>query len=118
MMYEEVLKQHEHFGLRYTGKPRHLDETEKAFYVGALIEEVAEYNLAETLEDEYDGLLDILVFALGALLRQGLSPEGIKEVVRANMSKELGPIIGKREEFQLDLFKPEGWQAPNLKSFL
>ena len=113
-----VAKQQEHFGIRYNGKPRHLSNKEKLFYCNAFNEEVTEYFEAKTLEDEYDALIDLLIFAGGALLRHGFSPAGIEEVVNANMKKELGPIQGKREEFELDLKKPEGWQAPDLSRYL
>ena len=118
MLFNLVAKQQEHFGIRYHGKPRHLSNKEKNFYIEAFNEELYEYNAAETLEDEYDALIDLLIFASGALLRHGFSPAGIEEVVKANMKKELGPIKNKREEFELDLRKPEGWQAPDLSRHL
>jgi len=118
MMYEEVKKQHKHFGLLYSGPARSLDIDEKYFYLDAMREEIEEYEASVDLEDEYDALLDLMVFAIGAMLRHGFSPDGIKEVVRANMQKELGPIDGKRQEFELDLRKPSGWTAPDLKKFL
>lgn len=116
--YQLVKEQHNHFGILYQGQPRHLEPEEKIFYHTALTEEVNEYIEARTLEDEFDAILDILVFAYGAMLRQGFSPLGIEEVVRANMQKELGPLTDKRAGFKLDLRKPEGWKAPNLKAYL
>lgn len=116
-IYDLVRLQHSHFGLLYTGEPRHLNPNEKRFYATALNEEVKEYVDAEAMEDEFDALLDILVFAAGALLRHGFPVEGIEEVVRANMSKEIG-TNKKRHDFELDLIKPEGWQAPNLVKYL
>lgn len=116
-IYQAVKKQHKHFGLSYDGKARHLHFKEKKFYNACFIEEADEYFDAETLEDEFDALLDLLVFNLGAMQRHGFDPDGIMEVVKANMNKELGPNT-KRGSFQLDLFKPVGWKAPNLKAFL
>lgn len=117
-MYDTVKKQHEKFGLLYSGAPRHLSQEEKMFYIEAIKEETMEYFQAQTLTDEYDAVLDILVFTIGLMLRHGFDPKGIQEVVRANMTKELGPNLGKRNDFQLDLFKPEGWKAPELGRFL
>lgn len=117
-MYDKVKEQHEHFNIRYKGRPRHLEEEEKKFYHEAFIEEAGEYLEAETLEDEYDAILDLLVFTIGAMLRHGFKPEGIEEVVRANLDKEVGPISGKRNGFHLDLRKPEGWTPPDLRPFL
>lgn len=116
-VYQAVKKQHKHFGLSYEGKARHLDPREKEFYSDCFFEESREYIMAETLEDEFDALLDLMVFNLGAMQRHGFDPDGIMEVVKANMKKELGPNT-KRGSFQLDLFKPKGWTAPNLKAFL
>lgn len=108
-----VREQHRAFGIAYEGEPRHLSLEEKRFRFACFSEESLEYLLAETLEEEYDALLDLLVFVFGTLERQGLPVDGIVDVVRANMMKELGPN-GKRGGFELDLRKPEGWQAPDL----
>ena len=118
MIYKQVKLQHEHFGLKYTGKPRHLSFEEKAFYIEALKEEVSEYEEATGLEDEYDALLDLMVFTVGAMLRHGFPESGIKEVVASNMKKILGPNKNKRNDFELDLIKPRGWKAPNLTRYV
>jgi predicted HAD superfamily Cof-like phosphohydrolase len=116
-LYAAVKKQHKHFNLLYEGPPKHLIHEEKVFYHACLIEEANEYEEAETLEDEFDALLDLTVFTLGAMQRHGFDPDGIMEVVKANMKKQIGPNT-KRGSFQLDLFKPEGWKAPDLSAFL
>lgn len=116
-MYEAVKNQHKHFDILYEGKPRHLDKDEKDFYFNCFLEEAHEYNDAVSFEEEYDAILDLLVFSLGAMLRHGFSPHGIREVVRANMEKVAGPLE-KRGNFKLDLQKPEGWKPPNLEKFL
>ncbi len=115
-MFNLVKKQHKKFGLEYDGGPRHLKKEEKAFYVEALLEEVREYEESNLAIDEYDAILDILVFALGALQRHGFDPKGIEAVVEANMKKELGPLT-KRGSFKLDLIKPEGWEPPDLDPY-
>lgn len=117
MIYELVKSQHEHFNTLYLGQPRHLTPEEKQFYVNCFLEEVQEYEVSQNLVDEYDGLLDLLVFVTGALLRHGFPIEGIQEVIRANKDKILGPTQ-KRNDFSLDLQKPPGWKAPNLEKYL
>jgi predicted HAD superfamily Cof-like phosphohydrolase len=117
-MFKQIKKQHAHFNILYTGKPRHLSPEEKTFYHKAILEEAQEYEDAKSLEDEFDALLDILVFTAGAILRHGFKGEaGIKEVVTANMEKIVGPL-DKRGGFKLDLQKPVGWKPPNLSQFL
>jgi predicted HAD superfamily Cof-like phosphohydrolase len=108
-----VKDQHRLFGIQYEGGPRNLELDEKRFRFACFIEEATEYLLADDLEDEYDALLDLLVFVIGTLERQGLPMDGFREVVLANMKKELGPN-GKRGGFELDLRKPEGWESPDL----
>ena len=112
-----VKAQHEYFGLEYNGGPRHLSTEEKRFRVCCLMEEVTEYLMADTLHKEYDAILDLLVFALGTLARQGLPLDGIQEVIDANMKKLLGPNE-KRNGFELDLVKPQGWKAADLTKYI
>lgn len=109
--------QHAHFGIEYNGPPRHLPVDEKRFRVVCMVEEAMEYLSATSLEDEYDALLDLLVFTLGTMERAGLPLDGIVAVIRANMEKTLGPNT-KRGSFELDLKKPEGWTPPDLQEVL
>lgn len=113
---ELVKRQHRRFGIAYDSAPRHLSVDEKRFRFACFSEEALEYLLADTLEDEYDALLDLIVFALGTLERQGLPLDGLAAVIDANMKKELGPN-GKRGGFELDLRKPEGWRPADLRQW-
>jgi hypothetical protein len=114
---EAAVCQHKHFGTYYDGPPRSLDQEEKHFYFSCLSEEVGEYLMAENLEDEYDALLDLLVFTLGALVRQGLPLDGLSDVIYANLQKVVGPV-SKRGGYKFDLQKPEGWTPPDLSRYL
>ena len=108
-----VKAMHQKFGLAGDGQPWHLEPHEKAFRVKALQEELDEYNMANTLVDEYDALLDLIVFAVGTLDRQGLPLlEGFEKVMKANMAKEVGQNGEKRGGFKRDLVKPKGWVGP------
>ena len=109
-----VKAQHEHFGIAYQGPPRKLTVEEKRFRYVCMAKEIMEFLLADDLVDEYDALLDLLVFAAGTLQRQGLPLRGIHAVVDANLQKELGPAL-TRGGFELDLVKPEGWAGPESK---
>lgn len=112
-----VKKQHAHFGISYDGPPRDLPVEEKRFRVVCMVEEAMEYLSANTLDDEYDALLDLLVFTLGTMERAGFPLDGIVAIIEANMKKELGPGA-KRGGFELDLRKPPGWEPPDLGSYL
>ena len=62
-----------------------------------------------------DGLIDIIVIAIGTLdLMDVDGYEAFQEVMRANMSKEVGVKEGRPNPLGLpDLVKPEGWTGPD-----
>ncbi len=119
--YEMVKAMHEKFGIDYKGKPRHLTLEEKAFRIVCLREEINEYEQAKTLEDELDALIDLNVFLLGTLERHGFPHRRpFMEVMAANLKKKLAKachIVSKRS-FDIDLVKPDGWEAPNMSKYV
>lgn len=66
-------------------------------------------------EEIVDGLIDLIVIAAGTL--DAFNVDGEKawnEVLRANMSKEVGVKETRPNPLGLpDLIKPEGWTAPD-----
>lgn len=85
-----------------------------------MLEELREFTQADTLEEQADSLVDLVYFALGTAVMMGLPWDQLfDEVHRANMEKEL---ISSKEEStrlnKLDVKKPEGWQAPDIKGVL
>lgn len=108
-----IAAMHEKFDLAYNGPPRHLDAEERAFRIAAMREELEEYVAAGPLVEQYDALIDLLVFTLGTLYRQGFPIlEGFEAVMSANLKKELGSNGDKRGGFKRDLVKPVGWVGP------
>lgn len=116
--YAMVRKMHEQFKIQYDGPPRDLPEDLKGFRVDAIQEELNEYKEATTLEDQFDALLDIMVFTLGAIEWHGFDfHRGFTEVMRANLEKELGKnkkARNKNNPTSPDLVKPKGWVGPDL----
>jgi predicted HAD superfamily Cof-like phosphohydrolase len=111
-----VKAMHEKFGIENTTGPSHLTAEEKEFRSAAMLEELNEYIAADTLVDQYDALLDLIVFAVGTLERHGFPLlAGFEKVMEANMAKELGQNGEKRGGFKRDLVKPEGWTPPEAK---
>lgn len=111
---ESIRKMHLKFGI--THKHIRWTDEEKDFRIVAMQEELDEYIDAETKEDELDALIDLIIFALGTAERQGMLDvfeEGFARVMRANCTKEIGKNA-KRNNFSVDLIKPQGWQAPVL----
>lgn len=109
--FEDVRTFHSAFGHSVGGKPRILDGTEKSRRIAWLMEEIAELESADTVEDQADAIVDLIYFALGYLVEMGVPPSGVwKAVQKANMAK-LWPdgvhtnAIGK-------VIKPEGWKGP------
>ncbi len=119
----QVMAMHQQFGIDYNGPPRHLSKGEKNFRIAALDEELDEYNVAETLEQELDALIDLVVFALGAVERHGFRAfqEGFQRVMEANCKKQVGQNPEKakgRADWQFDLVKPEGWKPADLSDLV
>lgn len=93
---------------------------EKKFRIKAFLEEVTEFEDAVTDEEELDALIDLVVFALGAVERHGwanIFDEAFGRVMDANMQKRVGGNM-KRDNYQLDLFKPEGWEAATFEDLV
>ena len=107
-IYLAVSRQHFHFNQQAPKKAEHLEELE-------------EYEDAETLEEEFDALIDLVVFALGTAYRQGFHRfnEGVARVIDANKKKVVGPTANRGKKFgDLDLQKPPGWAPADLSDLL
>lgn len=86
-----------------------------------LQEEVDEYRIASLVDADYvetiDALIDLIYFAMGGLIRNGLSPDDFKNVFEiihsANMRKDPGIVHKRATEGVLDAVKPEDWEPPN-----
>jgi predicted HAD superfamily Cof-like phosphohydrolase len=118
---QSINDMHTKFGIKYNGPPRHIEYAEKAFRIAALQEELNEYAEADSLVEQYDSLLDLIVFAVGTLERHGMPlQEGYDIVMACNMAKEVGnnPQKGSngRGNYKgVDLVKPAGWTGPEDK---
>ncbi len=68
-------------------------------------------------EEMVDGIIDMCVFAIGTLEVFGVDAnKAWDEVLKANMSKEVGIKEGRPNPLGLpDLVKPEGWKGPTHK---
>ena len=107
---------HEQFQLEYNGSPRHLSPEERKFRIAAMQEELNEYAQGGSLVDQYDALIDLLVFTLGTLYRQGFPIlPGYRAVMGQNMKKRVGSNGDKRGGFKQDLVKPEDWVGPEVQ---
>ena len=86
-------------------------------FIGEELDETVRAIRNEKPEEVVDGLIDIIVVALGTLdaFRVDID-KAWKEVHNANMSKEVGVKEGRPNPLGLpDLIKPKGWTEPNHK---
>ncbi len=83
------------------------------------LDELWEANANADKVECLDALIDILVVTVGAIHSMGADGEGAwREVMRTNMAK-IDPQTGKvRKREDGKVLKPEGWQPPNLKSYV
>lgn len=85
---------------------------EKKQRVAMMQEELDEFTAADSTVDEYDALIDLLIFTVGTLVQSNLPlEEGWNAVMEANMKKV--PGITKRG-FATDITKPPMWTGPEL----
>ena len=95
------------------------NQTQYKMYLDLIDEEVQELKDSTTPQDDLDALIDILVVTIGAIYSMGADPEGAwREVMATNLAK-IDRVTGKvRKREDGKVLKPEGWTAPNLKSYL
>lgn len=119
-IYLAVARQHFHFGVHAPSNPRHLDAREKRFRFRAMREELEEYEEAETLEEELDALVDLVVFALGTAYLHGFHRfnTALTRVVDANRKKIIGPTARGAKYGDLDLQKPPNWKPADLSDLV
>lgn len=90
-----------------------------SMYKNLIKEEYQELLEAQSQLDELDALIDILVVTIGAIHSMGADAEGAwNEVMRTNFAKVDAKTgkVRKREDGKV--LKPEGWEPPELRSFL
>lgn len=120
-LYLAVARQYWHFHVHSTSNPVHLSAREKRFRFRCMREELEEYEEAETLEDELDALVDLVVFALGTAYVHGFHRfnTAVARVIDANKKKVVGPTIKRGGKYgDLDLQKPPGWQPADLSDLV
>lgn len=106
-------------GIKRPLVPTRLDPTRKMWTETALEEELTEFKLASTLEDEVDALVDMIYFAAGRMHEMGVDGDLVfDEVHRANMDKVRGELSKRPGSKGHDAVKPEHWQPPMLGAAL
>ncbi len=109
----EVKLFHEKFGHPSADSPTFLEKERAKNRSKWIMEEVAEFLVAQNIYEQADAMIDLIYFALGTLVEMGIKPDDLFEIVQnANMSK-LGadgkPIYNKKDG---KIIKPENWEDP------
>jgi predicted HAD superfamily Cof-like phosphohydrolase len=121
--FKKVIEMHEHFGIPMQTSPGFLDPETMQFRIRFLDEELGEIDLANEnhdLEEIADGLIDLIIVALGTAAMMGLPLDDMfQEVHEANMRKVRVEHAGESKRGHgFDLKKPVDWKGPNLRKFL
>lgn len=107
-------------------------QEESKFRIMCLEEELQElrdafdnYYADKSIENEaeiIDAILDLTIFAMGTLDRMGYSQATISgcyaDIMKANMNKIIKNGNAKRNNFKIDLVKPDNWEPADLVSIL
>lgn len=95
-----------------------MGEDEFTWFIGALREEISEliesYDKANIVI-QIDSIIDLIYFAIGGLVRMGLSSDKIELIFKVVNNANMNKIKGKKNreiEHDLDAIKPKGWVDP------
>jgi predicted HAD superfamily Cof-like phosphohydrolase len=121
--FDLVKNMHEHFEIPMEVTPGFLDEETMDFRLNFLDEELNEIWDAwakSDLEEIADGLIDLIIVALGTAAMMGLPfNDMFMEVHEANMRKVRVDHAGESKRGHgFDLKKPIDWKGPDLGKFL
>ena len=117
---QDIQEMHEKYGVNEWFQNASLEQKKKFFdfRMSMLAEEYYETMCAKRDGDEeevIDGLIDLIVIAIGTLdVMEVDAVEAWDEVLRANMSKQSGVKPERPNPLGLpDMIKPEGWEGPD-----
>lgn len=123
-MINDIYMMHSKFGVKKWFEANKHDKELMANYLAFRMsmvkeeyDETMEAIEAKDAEEVVDGLIDIIVFALGTLdIFNVDAGDAWNRIYRANMQKEPGVKSGRPNPYGLpDMLKPEGWVNPNHK---
>ena len=114
--FEKVKEFQEIFGLPISGNPLTLAPDRVNARAGWLREEIDEFEEAADIYEQADAMIDLIYFALGALVEMGVKPGRLFDIVHeANMSKLWSDGKVRRREGDGKVIKPPEWEDPEPK---
>ena len=92
-------------------RPTALEKDRVRIRYAWLSEELEEFRCAEDMTEQADAMIDLMYYALGALVEMGIKPDEIFRIVHeANMRKEHDGTAAYDENGKV--MKPADWTAP------
>jgi len=114
--YDKVKEFQKVFGLPVSDKPVMLTRERIDVRSSWLREEIEEFEEAENIYEQADAMIDLMYFALGALVEMGVKPEKIFDIVHeANMTKLWSDGKVHYREGDKKVIKPPEWEDPDPK---
>lgn len=111
--WQQVREWHKAFDVPAPEAPELLDVDRVERRINFIQEELQEFAESQTLEDQADAMVDVIYFALGALVEMGVDPGKLFEIVhQANMSKLWEDGKPRYRESDGKVIKPPHWQDP------
>jgi hypothetical protein len=101
-------------GMERSRPPRRLPRDRKDWTIQALTEEVEEFRLADTIEDEADALIDVMYYAAGRFHEMGINGTRALRAVHAKNMRKVRGAVAKRDASPIDAVKPNDWTPPDL----
>lgn len=123
-LYAMVSEFQKKFGHEKPVKPQRLDDEMYNLKIRHMLEELEEFidahKYKKDLEQCLDALVDLVYVALGAAYSHGFDfNEAFRRVHEANMRKERATAAHQSKRgTTLDIIKPRGWVAANLKDLV
>lgn len=109
--YEKVKRFQKAANQPISNVPKMLDKDRVRIRTKWMKEEIDEFCTANDLVEQADAMIDLIYFALGAMVEMGIKPDSLFEIVhKSNMSKlnTVRVLYDKNGKVQ----KPKNWQNP------
>jgi predicted HAD superfamily Cof-like phosphohydrolase len=111
--YEQVREFHEKFGHPVAVKPKYMRLKRSSERYDYMLEELNEFEVAGSVIDQADAMIDLIYFALGTLVELGVNPEPLFDIVHnANMSKVWSDGTVKYDPDTNKVLKPPTFVRP------
>ncbi len=112
---EDVKKFHVVFEHPIANKPQRMSKERKEARLKWMREELTEFEVAGTIEDEIDAMGDEIYFCLGTAVEMGIDIQSIFDIIQhANMSKVWPDGLVHKNEHGKTI-KPPNWEDPQPK---